>query len=271
MVPVVARSDRHHLGRHPLRRHWIDLYQRDASLAGFANRRGRVADGRRHRRRARRSALAAAVSFQPRPGATGVALDAPVVVTTRTGRLTAVRVTTTSVPTTVAPTTPATVATGTTWWANVPLSFGTAYRVVATVAGADGVTAQSTATFRTLTPIATVNASVFPNSGLASASRSRSSSASTTTSTAPPRGRRCSATSRSRSRARSPAAGTGSATTSCTSARRRSGRPARRSRSSSDLDGWNAGNGLWGAGQAIAQFSDRRRARSRPPTSRPTR
>ena len=38
-----------------------------------------------------------------------------------------------------------------------------------------------------------------------------------------------------------------------------------------DFDGWDAGNGLWGAGQTQRELQHRRRARSRPPTSRPTR
>jgi len=204
---------------------------------------------------AQRSALASAVSFHPEPGATGVSLDAPVVVTTKSGRLTAVRVTTTSVPRAAAPLAGATVSAGRTWWSNGPLASATSYRVTATVAGPDGVTAQSSATFRTLAPIATVNATVFPSGGLSvgvaqpivirfnhyiddMSARAAVLRHFTVTESRPvPGGWYWFSANELHFRPKAfwP---TGEKVTVV-----------------SDLDGWNAGHGLWGQGEVVAQFS----------------
>ena len=103
--------------------------------------------------------LAAAVSFVPKSGTQGVALDAPIAVAAGSGNLFSVRVTTT---------TGASVAgmliSAKAWRAgNAPLLPGTTYRIVATVSGPSGVRVQSTSTFRTLTPAATVGATIFPD------------------------------------------------------------------------------------------------------------
>ena len=108
------------------------------------------------------AALAAAVTFAPKPGAVDVPLDAAVVVNAAAGQLTAVRVVTAAnVP-----------LSGTLdpswrrWRSHGPLAPGTTYTVTAVVSGSSGVTARSTATFRTLTPVGKVEATVFPDEGL---------------------------------------------------------------------------------------------------------
>jgi lipoprotein-anchoring transpeptidase ErfK/SrfK len=204
---------------------------------------------------ARRSALAAAVSFHPAPGATGVSLDAPVVVTTKAGRLTAVRVTTTSVPQSSTALGGATISAGRTWWSNGPLASATSYRVTATVADADGVTAQSSSTFRTLAPVATVNARIFPSGGISvgvaqpivirfnhyidgTPARAAVLRHFTITESHPVPGGWY-----------------------WFSANELHFRPkafwpkGEKVRVVSDLDGWNAGKGLWGQGTVVAQFS----------------
>jgi lipoprotein-anchoring transpeptidase ErfK/SrfK len=112
-----------------------------------------------------RAALAAGLTIVPATGAASVAPDAPIVVTARTGFLDRVRVTSPD---------------GATidgrfslladeWRSIEPLAYGTAYRVAAaaaTVVGKSRVQAEATATFRTLTPTATLTASVWPTSGL---------------------------------------------------------------------------------------------------------
>ena len=52
------------------------------------------------------------------------------------------------------------------WQSTGWLAYGTVYRVTAAVSGARQVQTESTVTFRTLAPAATVDAAVFPNSGL---------------------------------------------------------------------------------------------------------
>ena len=110
-----------------------------------------------------RAALAASLTFVPASGATSVAPDAPIVVKAGAGHLAAVRVTSSS---------GVAVAGGLTWSADKwqssgSLAYGAVYHVTASVSGASRVHAESTVTFRTLTPPASVTASVFPNSGLA--------------------------------------------------------------------------------------------------------
>jgi hypothetical protein len=106
-----------------------------------------------------RAALAAAVTFDPKPGAVDVALDGRVVVSANAGRLTAVRATTT----TKWPLFGTLSASGKRWQSNGPLVPGISYQVTATVSGSAGVAATATSTFRTVTPAATVTATVFPD------------------------------------------------------------------------------------------------------------
>jgi lipoprotein-anchoring transpeptidase ErfK/SrfK len=106
-----------------------------------------------------RAALAAAVTFDPKPGAVDVALDGRVVVNANAGRLTSVRAVTTS----KWPLFGTLSASGKRWQSNGPLVPGISYQVTATVSGSAGVAANATSTFRTVTPVATVTATVFPD------------------------------------------------------------------------------------------------------------
>jgi Uncharacterized protein conserved in bacteria len=112
-----------------------------------------------------RAALAAGLTIAPATGATSVAPDARVVVTARTGVLSDVRVTSSD----GAPVEGEFSLGADRWHSIEPLAYGRAYRVTATVAtvvAKERVQAESTATFQTLTPSATVTASVWPTSGL---------------------------------------------------------------------------------------------------------
>jgi lipoprotein-anchoring transpeptidase ErfK/SrfK len=106
-----------------------------------------------------RAALAAAVTFDPQPGANGVALDAPIAVATRSGYLFSVRVTTSA----GAPV--AGMLTSANAWRSTTrlLRPDTDYRITATASAASGEHVQSTSRFRTLTPSANVAATIFPD------------------------------------------------------------------------------------------------------------
>jgi lipoprotein-anchoring transpeptidase ErfK/SrfK len=108
------------------------------------------------------AALASKVKYAPARGATNVGLDLPVFVATSAGRLTAVRVASAS----GAPLA-GTFASSRHWWQSTSqLAPGTAYRVTASVTAPSGVTARSTSTFRTVTPEAFVDATLWPGDGL---------------------------------------------------------------------------------------------------------
>lgn len=109
-----------------------------------------------------RAELAASLSIVPASGATSVAPDAPIVVAAGAGHLTSVRVTSSS-GTAVAG---ALRSSAGQWRSSGPLAYGTVYRVAARVSGEMQVSTESTATFRTLTPLEGVTASVFPSTGL---------------------------------------------------------------------------------------------------------
>jgi lipoprotein-anchoring transpeptidase ErfK/SrfK len=109
-----------------------------------------------------RRTLKAGLRFVPGPGATDVAPDAPVVVTAPAGELGTVHLTSASGVAIAGERTSA----ADRWQSTGPLDYGTVYRVTASVTGPSQVEAESTVTFRTLTPQATVSASVFPNGGL---------------------------------------------------------------------------------------------------------
>jgi lipoprotein-anchoring transpeptidase ErfK/SrfK len=112
-----------------------------------------------------RATLAAGLTIVPTTGATSVAPDAPIVVTARTGSLSDVGVTSSD-----GGPIEGKFSLGADQWHSIsPLAYGTAYQVTATVATVVAerrVQAESTATFQTLTPSATVTASVWPTSGL---------------------------------------------------------------------------------------------------------
>ncbi len=106
--------------------------------------------------------LTAAVTISPVSGTAGVALDAPVTVTTNSGRLTAVQVT----PTTGAPLTGSLNAAATQWTSVGALGATSTYQVKAVVRGPSGVTGTLTSSFATLTPTAFVGVSLWPGTGL---------------------------------------------------------------------------------------------------------
>jgi lipoprotein-anchoring transpeptidase ErfK/SrfK len=108
-------------------------------------------------------ALAAAVRITPASGTTDLAPGAPVVVQTRAGRLTKVRV----IASTGAVIAGSSSSTHKTWRSTDALAYGTSYRVAATVAGSNRAHAELLSTFRTLAPATIVTASVFPSEGLA--------------------------------------------------------------------------------------------------------
>lgn len=109
-----------------------------------------------------RAVLVAAVTVNPVTGTTGVALNSPVTVRTAQGRLTAVTVTTATGSALAG----ALNAEGTEWTSRAPaLAGGADYKVTATVAG-QGNTATATSTFATLSPTAWVGVSLWPDTGL---------------------------------------------------------------------------------------------------------
>jgi lipoprotein-anchoring transpeptidase ErfK/SrfK len=109
-----------------------------------------------------RTALKAGLRFVPGPGATDVAPDAPIVVTAPAGELGAVHVTSSSGVDVAGERSSA----ADRWQSTGLLAYGTVYRVTALVSGRSQIQVESTVTFRTLSPQATVTASVFPHSGL---------------------------------------------------------------------------------------------------------
>jgi lipoprotein-anchoring transpeptidase ErfK/SrfK len=106
--------------------------------------------------------LAAGVTVTPANGTTNVALNAPVIVETRTGHLASVQVTSRA----GAPLTGTLNATGTQWTSAGTLGGTSTYQVKAVVRNRSGVTGKETSRFTTLTPTAWVGATVWPDSGL---------------------------------------------------------------------------------------------------------
>ena len=109
-----------------------------------------------------RAQLAAAVTVSPAPGTTGVALNAPVTVSTAAGSLMSVQV----INAAGSPISGALTATRAAWRSSTPLQPTSTYRLVATVARPDGLTAQRVATFTTLTPTYLVGATAYPTDGM---------------------------------------------------------------------------------------------------------
>jgi len=102
------------------------------------------------------------VKFAPVSGATAVSPNAPIVVKVGRGHLVAVRVTSpnrSAVGGTLDPS-------AREWRSQGSLAYGTVYTVAATVDGTSGVRAVSTMTFRTLTPVTAITATVFPWRGM---------------------------------------------------------------------------------------------------------
>jgi lipoprotein-anchoring transpeptidase ErfK/SrfK len=111
--------------------------------------------------RAVQAQLIAALKISPVAGSAGVALNAPVTVSTTLGTLQAVRVTSTA-----GSLTGALNAAGTEWVAHSALAPTSTYTVAVTAIGSGGATAQKRASFSTLTPAAQVTATVWPTTGL---------------------------------------------------------------------------------------------------------
>jgi lipoprotein-anchoring transpeptidase ErfK/SrfK len=109
-----------------------------------------------------RAELASKVKYTPARGATNVGLDVPVFVATSAGRLTAVRVASVS----GVPLAGTFASSRHRWQSSSQLAPGTAYRVTASVTAPSGLKTRSTSTFRTVTPDAFVDATLFPGDGL---------------------------------------------------------------------------------------------------------
>jgi lipoprotein-anchoring transpeptidase ErfK/SrfK len=139
----------------------IGVTASDAARSSSPRRTDPAADAKANARRlaSLRAALASTVNYAPSRGATNVGLDVPVFVATTAGRLTAVRVASVSgVPLA------GTFASSRQWWqSNSVLAADTAYRVTASVKAPSGLTARSTSTFHTVTPAAFVDATLFPD------------------------------------------------------------------------------------------------------------
>jgi lipoprotein-anchoring transpeptidase ErfK/SrfK len=111
--------------------------------------------------RAAQAQLLAALKISPATGSAGVALDAPVTVTTGLGALKAVSVTSAA-----GSVTGALNSTGTEWVSRSALAPTSTYTVAVTAVDAGGTTAATRASFSTLTPTAQVTATVWPITGL---------------------------------------------------------------------------------------------------------
>ena len=202
-------------------------------------------------RPAERAATLATLAVFPDAGATGVGLDAAVLVHAGSGYLESVRV----APATGAPVEGTFASAGNTWRSEGPLAPGTVYRITSVVTGYSGVTARSVSTFRTLTPLGNVGATVFPGRGLSvgvaqpivirfdhfvtdAAARAAVLSHFAVTESRPVAGG-----------------------WHWFSNNELHFRPQRfwptgeQITLTSDLNGWNAGNGLWGSGQPGTQFT----------------
>jgi lipoprotein-anchoring transpeptidase ErfK/SrfK len=109
-----------------------------------------------------RAALKAAVTFQPAPGATGVAPDAKIVVHGGSGRLVAARATAQDGTQIVGQLSHRENA----WHSHGALAYGAHITVTATVVGPTHARVDSTMSFGTLTPAVLVDATMFPTTGL---------------------------------------------------------------------------------------------------------
>ena len=111
--------------------------------------------------RSEQAQLVSGITVAPAPGATSVALDAPVTVTATQGTISAVKVAAASGSALAGALAPD----GTKWTSTGALAPTTTYTVTVAV-DRQGVTATHTSTFTTLTPAATVSAHVYPTEGM---------------------------------------------------------------------------------------------------------
>ena len=107
--------------------------------------------------------LAASITVSPASGTTGVALNAPIKVSTAAGTLASVRVVNAASGTPVAG---ALAATRLAWRSVTPLQPTATYHVDATVVRSDGLMAQRASTFTTLTPTYLIGATAYPTDGM---------------------------------------------------------------------------------------------------------
>jgi lipoprotein-anchoring transpeptidase ErfK/SrfK len=114
------------------------------------------------RRAAAERTLASGLRVTPSNGATDVAADAPIVVVAANGRLANVHVTSSSGAVVAGMLTPA----GSRWQSIAPLGYATTYHVAVAATGSDLARVSLTSTFRTFTPATTVGATEFPSDGL---------------------------------------------------------------------------------------------------------
>ncbi len=197
-----------------------------------------------------RAVLATAVTFSPTPSAVDVPLDAPVAVSTATGWLTSVTVTGpngTALPGQLA-------SSRQSWQSTATLAPNTTYHVAAQLSELQGPGGQLVSTFQTLTPVANVGAKVFPNNltvGVGQPVVIRFDHAITTPLA------QAAALRHFRVTASRPVPGGWH----WFSAKELHYRPAtywptgEHVTVSGNLDGWNAGDGVWGAGQPQASFT----------------
>jgi lipoprotein-anchoring transpeptidase ErfK/SrfK len=197
------------------------------------------------------TALADSVTFNPPTGSSGVALDAPVQVSTATGHLESVVVTGPD----GTPVSGTAGANGTQWTSDAPLAAGSTYHVAATVRSPAGWTTQTASSFTTLTPQKTVVNTLFPEDGLTVGvgqpvvvrfSRSITTAAA-----------QAAALPHFTITMSQPVAG-GWHWFSPTELHFRPQSfwpPGEQVTVTSDLSGWDAGNGIWGKGQVSVHFS----------------
>jgi lipoprotein-anchoring transpeptidase ErfK/SrfK len=110
----------------------------------------------------RAEALAAAVRIAPTSGTSDFAPSSPVIVRAADGQLAKVRV----VADGGVPVAGRLTSARKKWQSTESLAYGTTYHVTAVVAGSDRARAKLTSSFRTVAPVATVTAIVFPSEGL---------------------------------------------------------------------------------------------------------
>jgi len=116
----------------------------------------------RDARRARvERALASGLRIVPTSGATNVAADAAVVVVAGNGRIADVQVTSSS----GAPVAGMLTSTGSQWQSYAPLDYGTTYRVAVAATGPNQARVELTSMFRTFMPLTSVTATAFPTDG----------------------------------------------------------------------------------------------------------
>ena len=210
------------------------------------------AAGASGRERARAEhALTLTSRIVPANGKTGVAPDAPVVIEAAFGKIGTVHVSSTTGATVAGMLT----SSGTRWQSTRPLDYGTSYRVTANVTGSADATVRLVSTFHTLVPTAGVGVNVFPtenlNVGVGQPIVFRFDHFITTAA-----GRAAVVRHLNVIESKQVLGGWHWFSNNELHFRPKGYWPAQnRITVSWDLDGWNAGDGLWGQGQGVVHFS----------------